>query len=152
MKPAEGRTAIPGTPLSVAAEGIWLVPPAAAPLGPGTDTYLLHAASRIQLAIRTLPVGGVFSVADLEGSFVRYAALSWPGKCVASHWTHGARQGVSGVFPEAMPGFVVREWMVTDGEQLANASTFATAQQWDDVLGDFEDLIRSMRFETLDPG
>jgi hypothetical protein len=87
------------------------------------------------------------SVDNLEEAFARYASISWPGARTATCWTEGPRRGLTGVFEEAMPGVIVREWLVTDGQKLANAATFATAQQWKAILADCERLVRSIRFE-----
>jgi hypothetical protein len=99
------------------------------------------------MAVRLLPTDGALSPTNLEETFERYAALSWPGVRVAVYWTDGNRRGATGVFEEAMPGHVIREWLVTDGESLANASTYATTEGWRDMIEDCERLVRSIRFE-----
>jgi hypothetical protein len=91
------------------------------------------------------------NLADLADTFSRYADSQWPGARTATFWSDEGRRGVTGVFEEAMPDAVIREWLVTDGRRLANASTFATKQKWPELLEDCENLVRSIRFESSAP-
>jgi hypothetical protein len=152
MTNPEPRLAIPGALLSVAPAGVWSVQPVAREaVHEGLGSHLLHVPSGIALNVRVLPVsGGALSASNLEVTFARYADLSWPGARSVSFWTDGSRRGVTGVFEGAMPEAIVREWMVTDGERLANASTFASKQRWDEIADDCETLVRSIRFGPID--
>jgi hypothetical protein len=146
------RLAIPGVALSIAPTDVWSVPPVPRELAPemrdALGAYLLHIPSGVQLNVRLLPERESLSAAHLEETFARYAALAWPGPCRTETFsTAGALRGVTGVFEGAMPDAIVREWLVTDGTRLANAATFATVRQWDDILQDCETLVRSIRFE-----
>ena len=152
MSDLEARLRIPGTRLSVVPGGRWIcqpVPPEVSEihLG-GLGSFLLHVPSGVSLNLRTVRDRDVSSAADLEDDFARYADISWPGSPRrVSRWTHGALQGITGVFESAMPGSIVREWMLTDGQSVANAATFATARLWNEMLRDCEALVRSIRFE-----
>lgn len=152
MSDTAARIVVPGLPLSVAPGRIWSpqpLPREVAEIHDGLGSFLLHVPSGIQLNVRVLPAWDILTPVDLEDEFQSYADVSWPGARRTSNffWTDGGLHGVAGVFDGAMPGSVVREWLLTDGKGLANAATFATQRQWDDVVEDFEALVRSIRFE-----
>ena len=146
------RLAIPGMALSIAAEGRWSVQPLPSESPPklrdALGAYLLHIPSGIQLNVRLLPVDKARSAVSLDHEFERHVATAWTGPCRrAAFSTDAGLRGMTGVFEGAMPDAVIREWIVTDGTHLANAATFATARQWDDILQDCEALVSSLRFE-----
>jgi hypothetical protein len=153
MSTVAARLAIPDGQFSVAAAGVWSMQPVRPELREGLGCYLLHIPSGIQMNVRGLSSHGVLSGADLaapsalEDTFRWYSDLSWPGRRTARLWTKGVLRGVTGVFEEAMPDGVVREWLVTDGTRLANAATFATRRQWEEILEDCDRVVRSIRFE-----
>jgi hypothetical protein len=158
------RIAIPDARLSVEVGEMWSlqsVPQelAAQELREGLGSYILHIPTGIYLNVRPLRLPSALEGVDLATDsalaevFSGYADLSWPGRRTTHSWTEGDLRGVSGVFLDAMPDVVVREWMVTDGTRVANVATFATESQWREMLEDCERVIHSIRFESaLDAG
>jgi hypothetical protein len=145
-----GRFAIPNSGLSVLLASLWLPrrPADASDLPEGLGVYLLHVPTGIHLNVRQMEFEPVVLEAGLEQLFASYADISWPGaRRTVTTWTAGVLNGVSGVFEGAMPESIVREWMLTDGMSMANAATFATAQQWQGLLPDCDALVRTIRFQ-----
>jgi hypothetical protein len=135
--------------LSVSLASAWLSPPSpdGSHLPEGLGIHLLHVPTGIYLNIRQMESDPIVFESGLEQMFASYADISWPGaRRIVTSWTAGVLNGVTGVFEGAMPGSIVREWLLTDGRSIANAATFATEQQWQGLLPDCESLVRTMRF------
>jgi hypothetical protein len=144
------RIDIPGEGFSMLSRGRWVLQPNPVEVPEsheGLGAFLEHVPSGVVLNVRLWRANDPGWAGDLEAEFARYADISWPGSPrTVSTWRDRVLRGVTGVFEAAIHEGIVREWMVSDGTAVANASTFATAQDWDRVLEDCELLIRSIRF------
>ncbi|HEY7372709.1 MAG TPA: hypothetical protein VIF57_11155 [Polyangia bacterium] len=133
--------------VSVVPLHVWRLMPAL-PM-PVFGVYLLHVASGVQLNVRTLPAQAALSADAFAAASMRYLDGGWPGpRRITTFAIDGGLRGAVGVYDDAMPGAIVREWLITDGTRLLNAAAYATARQWEDrLLDDAEALLRSLRFE-----
>jgi hypothetical protein len=114
----------------------------------GFGIHLLHVPTGIYLNVRQMESKAIASASALEQMFKSYASISWPGaRLTTTLWNAGVLCGVTGVFEGAMSGAIVREWMLADGKSIGNASTFATEQQWEELLPDCDSLVRTMTFQ-----
>ena len=84
---------------------------------------------------------------SFESFFERYANVSWPGlRRDVSFWEASGLSGVSATFIDPKAEDIIREWLITNCQQVANVAGFASAQLWTDSLSDCEALVRSVRF------
>ena len=146
----DGRLTLPGLGLSLVPLDVWSLTPLPPGLpAAGLGVYLRHARSGVQLNMRVLPAQPALPADDFEAASTQYLDGNWSGpRRITIFAIGGGLHGATGVYDEAMPGAIVREWLVSDGRRFVNAATYATARQWEDrLLEDCEALLRSIRIE-----
>jgi hypothetical protein len=144
----DGRLTLPGLGVSLVPLDVWSLTPLPPGL-PGLGVYLRHAGSGVQLNVRVLLAQPALPADDFEAASTQYLDSNWFGpRRISTFATGGGLRGATGAYDEAMPGAIVREWLVSDGRRFVNAATYATARQWEDgLLDDCEALLRSIRIE-----